>query len=144
MLRHGNLTDEMAKVASKWWADQLRTPAMLDNGDPSETGAITHALALLAQSRSRQGRTPEQVDMFEEALYKNLLVFNFYAIGCDYGPCKLLADSAKEVGFRLGMSCLPWKTQMFFLKNGGVEVSLGYGGDRVSILEGTEDDTISV
>ena len=43
------MNEELARKAAKWWADQLRNGAKLDNGDPSTTGAMTMMMGLLAQ-----------------------------------------------------------------------------------------------
>lgn len=135
-IRYGELTDNMAKVAAKWWADQLRGNAKLDNGDPSETGAMTCMMASVLQSRSATKRTPEDIDRFEETLYRKLLETTHFTIGVDYNPCGTLVDAAKEAGCYLGMSCLPWKTDMFFRTDDSIQVSLGYGAPRETILEG--------
>ena len=131
-IRHGNLTDAMAKTAARWWADHLRKGAKLDNGDPSDTGAMTHMLASIMQSKAATKRTPEDIDRFEETLYNKLFSpeFTYFTLSVDYGPCGTLADAAKEAECYLSMSCLPWKTQMFFMTDDSVTVSLGYGGDR--------------
>ena len=131
-IRHGNLTDAMAKTAARWWSDHLRKGAKLDNGDPSDTGAVTHMLASIMQSKAAQKRTPEDIDRFEEVLYRKLFSpeFTYFALSVDYGPCGTLADAAREAECYIGMSCLPWKTGMYFMTDDSIEVSLGYGGDR--------------
>ena len=141
MLRHGNLTHRMARTAARWWADHLRKGAKLDNGDRSDTGAVTHMMASVLQSKSAQKRTSEDIDRFEEVLYNKLFSpeFTYFSLGVDYGPCGTLADAAREAGCYLGMSCLPWKTNMFFMTDDSVMVSLGYGGDREK-LELMEDE----
>lgn len=79
-------------------------------------------------------RTPEQVDLFEKILCEKLLDFTGFWIGIDYNPWGLFVESAEAAGFELSMSCLPWKTNMYF-RDGTVKVSYGYGGEMKTILE---------
>lgn len=142
VLRHKKLTPDMAKIASKWWADQLRGNAKLDNGDKSDTGAMTFMMASILQSKNK--KTPEQIQAFEDALYKRLLEYNYFAMGVDYNACGILVDSAKDAGISISMGCLPWKTDMFFHKDDTIEVSLGYGAPRETIFVVSKENIHSV
>jgi len=135
-MRKTKLTDKMAKVAAKWWADHLRSGAKLDNADPSEIGAMTFMMASVLQSKMAKTRTLEQIQLFEDALYNKLLDYDDYWLGIDYHPWKIFNESAEEAGFELSSSCLPWKTNMYFEENGEVRVSYGYGATPKIILEG--------
>ena len=134
MIRHGDLTEDMARFASTWWADQLRGTAHWDNGDNSRTGQTTALLAMTVQSMESRKRSPESVDRFEEILYKKLLEYTSFCVSVDYNPCKILGDALQEAECK-GWSSLPIKTQMFFMFDDSIQVSLGYGGSRETILE---------
>lgn len=126
---------EMAKVAAKWWADRLRDGAKLDNADPSQAGGMAFMMGKMLQSKMAQKRSLEQVQLFEDILYRKLLDYDEFWIGIDYNPWGIFIESAEEAGFELSMSCLPWKTNMYFERSGEVKVSYGYGGDIKTILE---------
>jgi len=136
-MRKTKLSNEMAKVAAKWWADRLRESTKLDNADPSETGALTFMMAKILQSKMAEKRTLEQIQLFEDVLYKKLLDYDYYWIGIDYHPIKIFVEAAKEAGFELSMSCLPWKTNMYFGENGEIKVSYGYGAPLKIIRSST-------
>ena len=138
-MRKTKLSDEMAKVAAKWWADRLRGGAKLDNADPSETGAMTFMMGKMLQSSMAQKRTLEQIQLFEDILHKKLLDYDYFWIGVDYHPIEIFIEAAKEAGFQLGMSCLPWKTNMYFGENGEIKVSYGYGATPKTILESRKE-----
>jgi len=128
----------MAKVAAKWWADRLRDGAKLDNADPSETGALTFMMGSILQSRFAKNRTLEQIQIFEEVLYKRLLNYDNYWLGIDYHPWGMFIESAEEAGFELSSCCLPWKTNMYFKENGEITVSYGYGAPLKTIHSSKE------
>lgn len=134
-MRRSRLSDKMAKIAAKWWADRLREGAKLDNADPSETGFMTFMLGKMLQAKIAQGRTLEQIEAFEEALYRRLLDYDRYWLGIDYHPWGLFIESAEEAGFELSSTCLPWKTNMYFEESGEIKVSYGYGALLKTILE---------
>lgn len=113
---------EMAKKAAKWWADQLRGDAKLDNGD---NNPLTLGLALMCQDAEKKNLDLGLVDKFESELSNALAATNIKSIGTDYGPCVFLQDIADKVGLKLGMTSLPWKTMMLFSEN-TVKVSCGY------------------
>lgn len=133
------LTENMAKVAAKWWADRLREGAKLDNADPSKIGGMTFMMGKMLQSSMAQKRSFEQIQLFEDILYKKLLDYDHFWIGIDYHPIKIFIEAAKEAGFELSMSCLPWKTHMYFDESGEVTVRYGYGAQPKTILASTEE-----
>lgn len=135
-MRKTKLSDKMAKAAAKWWADRLRGNAKLDNADPSEIGAMTFMMGNIIQARAAEKRTLEQIQIFEDSLYKRLLDYDDYWLGIDYHPWKIFIESAEEAGFQLSGCCLPWKTSMYFEESGEIKVSYGYGAPLEIILEG--------
>jgi len=130
----------MAKVAAKWWTDHLRKGAKLDHGDPSQVGGMAVMMGHLTQHIAETKRTPEQEQAFEDALYEKFLDYDRHWVGIDYHPWGLFEESAKEAGFTLSSSCLPWKTNMYFSKNGEIKVILGYGGEPKIILDSVEEE----
>lgn len=120
---------ELARRAAKWWADHLRNGAKMDNGATDPSNLMAQSLAGLLQTKERSVRSDAQIQAFEDALYHRYLGLtgNYERMGdCDYDPCSLLVDAAKEADCDLGMASLPWKTSMLF-RNGRVEVKCGYG-----------------
>ena len=120
---------QVAKKAAKWWADHLRTPAKLDNGDPSENGLYTTMLATMLQSKERESVTPALVNAFEKQLAKQLTKeqSGYVYLGVDYDPCFELRNAADTVGLELGSTTLPWKTSMW-IDDGVIKIRCGYGG----------------
>lgn len=111
-----------AQVAAKWWADQLRYGAKIDNGDKSYTGAMTMVLAKMSQ----RSFSEEDCGLFEDAL-KSLIEKNgINSLRVDYHPDRSLEEAARIAGISLGMSDLPWKTHMDII-DGVVCVACGYG-----------------
>jgi hypothetical protein len=123
-----------AQKAAHWWADQLRNKATLDNGDKSRAGAMTQALAELLQEKETAGITPEQISKFETILTAKLLLedHRYFYFGVDYGPDRILAESAQQAGINPGMTVFPWKTTMSISDN-VITVSCGYQGKAVEI-----------
>ena len=128
------MKEELARKASKWWADQLRGQAKLDNGDTSEAGMFTALLAVLAQGVEAQKRGTSDADKFEQALYEALLPIerDWFSFGCDYGPDHFLSEAAKSAGVNLGMGGLPWKTMMWITRD-SVSVACGYHAQEVEL-----------
>ena len=111
------MEEKTAQKAAKWWADQLRRPAKLDNGDTSAMGAVTFGLAKSLQQSERGVLSDELIDSFEKELSKNILTEDPGCISCDYGPCEILVRSADNVALDLGSTLLPWKTDMLIRAN---------------------------
>ena len=125
---------ETAKKAAKWWADHLRGNARLDNGDRSETGAMTLVLATILQAKEKEKQSAEQIDRFEAELTKVLLKEkgNYVTVGVDYDPDYLLCVAAELAELPLGGATLPWKTTMW-IEDDSVKVRLGYQGELQSL-----------
>lgn len=121
------MEEKTALKAAKWWADQLRSPAKLDNGDESLSGAMTFALATMLQESERKGLQNDKIDAFEKELAIMLQTKgDKFILGVDYHPDKILHDAGTAAGLDLGMTGLPWKTVMW-IDNNTVTVKCGYG-----------------
>lgn len=133
------LPEEAARIAAKWWADRLREGAKLDHGPRSLEDTFAIGLGTYLQRRSARGRTPEQIQAFEDALFKELMEKKLFPItyvtGIDYHPTGIFLRAAEKAGIKLGGGCLPWKTHMYYI-DGEVKVSYGYGAPIESIQAG--------
>ena len=127
---------ETAEKAAKWWADHLRNGARLDNGDNSETGAMTLMMALLCQQGERANQNTEQIDSFEAHLADVLMTegldSNWVDTYVDYHPDHILSEAAQRAELDLGMTTLPWKTGMG-IRDDVITVRCGYGAEAVQL-----------
>ena len=126
---------EIAQKAAKWWADHLRHGSKFDNGDDSETGAITMMMSVLLNRSRLEQRPADDANKFENALSSQLLALGekkYLCFGVDYGPDYFLCQAADKAGIELGMSDLPWKTRMW-IREDVVKVAEGYGKSPVEI-----------
>ena len=123
----------VARTAAKWWADFLRNGnAPLDNGDKSETGAITFILASLLHSAETSNTRPDDAQKYEDALASILETqkdARWFSVGVDYGPDPILLEAARIANVDLGSTKLPWKTTMF-VDQGKITYRMGYGADE--------------
>lgn len=127
---------EVARLAAKWWADQLRQPATLDNGDDTSQGAMTASFAYMLQKMEREKQSADKIDAFENALANILERHNdpWFSFGVDYNPDRILSEAAEAAELDLGMTTLPWKTRMFATDE-QVKVSVGYRGEPQVIYQ---------
>jgi len=117
-----------AQKAAKWWADQLRGNAKLDNGD-RETGGMASLFGIMLQQAEKTKQSTEQVDAFEKSLADVLLKEQpRWGFGVDYHPDAILEAAAQSASLNLGMCTLPWKTTMF-IDGEKVTVRCGYGAE---------------
>lgn len=126
-----------ALAVANWWAG--KAGIVLGNGDHSERGGLTTALAVLAGA---QGQTiaPSKREAFVAALARRVSAElarqaerdtdyePSVTIGVDYSPDPMLADAAQEAGVSGG--AFPWKTMTWTYPT-HVVTSLGYGGKSV-------------
>ncbi len=126
------LDEVTARKAASWWADHLRNGAKLDNGDMSETGAMTMALGMMAQTTF----SATDAQNFEDALVDILVYGGEYGeiryLGVDYHPCGELQEAATKANVSLGSSDLPWKTSMYF-DGGKITFSEGYQAEMQTL-----------
>jgi len=127
---------KVARTAAKWWADFLRNGnAPLDNGDKSETGAMTFILASLLHSAETSNTRPDDAQKFEDALASILETQKderWFSIGVDYNPDRILLEAARIACVDLGSTKLPWKTSMH-IDQGKITYRLGYGGESKTL-----------
>lgn len=129
------MNKETSQKAAKWWADQLRGGAKLDNGDKSETGAMTFMLAAMLQVQETALLDSIKIQKFEDCLSEILQeteARSYFSFGVDYHPDGILCDAAEKAGVSLGMTTLPWKTTMW-INGDKVSVRCGYGAETVNL-----------
>ena len=103
------VSEDMAKAAAEWWAAKIDGSGHHDNGARD----LSNVLAGMLADTMIEMPNNEAITKFKDILSDKLLYcerYEHFHLGCDYGPCKLLANSAKEAG----VSChnFPWKTDM--------------------------------
>ena len=122
-------------VASKWWADKLRSvsPGNFNNGDSSSIGGMAMILATILAEDSKPSN--EAIDLFEEKLAatikKDVEKRGSMTLSVDYNPDWVLSGIAQEAG--VSTSGFPWKTTMW-IEGEKVSVSAGYGAPIENIF----------
>jgi len=137
----------VSQKAAKWWADQLRGTAKLDDGDNTLEGKMRAENAAMLQETEKQKQSPELINKFELELANIILVDNFdfeltntimmgqeriWKIGVDYHPDGLLQEAANRAGLPLEMTTLPWKTTMW-IEDEKITVHCGYSAKLVTL-----------
>lgn len=131
---------EAAKVAAQWWADQLRRPPKMDNGDP-ETAAIAHFM----QQQYPSIIPGKNIQAFQIALERKIIEEwesngkKSVLIEVDYHPDDILKAAAQESGIRLISGVLPIKT-LTWVDPGQVELKHGYGAKFQIIFGGVKNE----
>ena len=141
------------QAAAKWWADQLRAPALHRSGvnkPEGYSGDIWYDVMANAESADMPPLDEAQIAAFEAALIERLPAFcvennwrpadpgwgNRY-LGVDYHPSGILKAAAEAVGLSL-TGRLPSKSAMW-IDPGEVRVARGYGQPPVSIYPPPEE-----
>lgn len=133
---HYKPTELTTDRAVELWKRMLRDPKY-DNlgerrdqatGDEQFTSAMAETMTRMIPSNVAD----ELLDKFGDELRERLLnpSGNFYehlTLDVDYGPCRMLRESAEAVGLQVQF---PWKTIMH-VYNDHVRVSCGYGAEPV-------------
>lgn len=130
------------KAAVDWWGEAIKSPKF-DNGDKSDTGAMTTIMMTLA---SGDRPSDEQIQEFKQE-YAKLLKFSFAGCwylddpsrgaglrcqGVDYHPHGEMLQAAEKAG--ISPKRFPIKTNMW-VDPGRVTVSYGYGAPLKVIYE---------
>ena len=91
------MNKNVAQKAAKWWADQLRGSAKLDNGDESVAGAMTSILSAMLQETEKQKQDPELVDKFEVELTNVIMEQeHIWTISVDYQSRRFIARRGEQ------------------------------------------------
>ena len=133
------ISAEAARMAAKWWADQLRNGYVDDNGDHGPNGMMGQVLSSMVQASRRHLYTKEAVDKFE-GLLAELIQATAHGyrlvLDVDYHPGPLLYESLEGAGLPTSFG-LPCKTTMIIM-GAEIKVSAGYGAPYTT-LGATED-----
>lgn len=119
---------EVCDTAALWWGEKVGGGGSHhDNGDRTGASGLAGIFAdLLSEHVS-----DEKTLLFSEILSKKFMEYyhtgrETIIVDCDYAPCGILSDAAKEAGIKA--SNFPWKTSMHIRYNDGeVLVKNGYG-----------------
>lgn len=122
--------EALFEVAADWWVDKTFNKLFnQNNGEPD------HNLFLnFCASKSREGITKEQIDIFRSELIKGLRSDDrgWIFIGVDYHPGQYLAEACEKA--KINDICLPCKTDMhIYTDDGYITVSFGYGAPHIQI-----------
>lgn len=129
--------DILCKAAAKWWGNKIRgNGSHHDNGDREGMGGIAGVLADMMNKPIDDA----DVDKFEVILSEKIRArnekyggYSYMSIYCDYGPDRILYDSAKEAGIETNN--FPWKTGMYIdFGEGKIEVRDGYRASMKKIF----------
>jgi hypothetical protein len=142
---------QVAKIAAKWWTDQLAVKSKQDAGDKSISIA-----ASLAENEARKFNplTAQKLAAFQSHLEASLLAFIqetkwpkeelwrgsslkvVKIVKVDYDPDRILKEAAAKAD--IDQLHFPIKTIMW-LDPDGIKVSSGYGGKIEEITDNEND-----
>jgi hypothetical protein len=126
------LSKDIAKIASEWWADKVYRLPSHNNGDLGETSVFAGMLAdMLSKPIGLDTR-----DRFVEELTNSLVEYAkeyhgaYICLDCDYAPDQILSNAARKTG--VDLANFPWKTSMHVCPS-EVRVKDGYGAPWLTI-----------
>jgi hypothetical protein len=100
---------EAVEATVEWWANQLRNPPKLDNGD-----AVATAVAAVMLADCRNQPTDGQIRVFSDSLREiigeNMRTQSPFFIRVDYDPDLTLHAALLAAGIDNSTGLLPWKT----------------------------------
>lgn len=117
------------EIAASWWTARLQC-LHHDNGakDPINMKAMFFADMLAAKHKP----TNDQLKKFKDALESRIRKMDYVYLACDYSPCTVLAEAAKEA--EISLNVFPYKVTTY-IEDGKFMVSDGYGAPTVEITE---------
>lgn len=132
--------EQIIEIASSWWAEVIKD-AKLDCGANSSDEILATALGEMlkkpvAEDNSKlfKEKLKEYLDKaFDDKIIK--IGMGSIILGCDYNPCKILYDLAKECD--ISENNFPWKTTMWIGKN-YCKVRYGYSSPIENLFESEE------
>lgn len=124
------ISEREIKVAAAWWAEAVMCPKHDALGKTRD--AVMEFSQVLADLNSKPVLMTQSSE-FESHLRAELRIAvvgrEWYVLGVDYDPDKILADCGRASG----ITDFPWKTIMW-LKPGSVAVRHGYGAEIQELL----------
>lgn len=135
--------EQLINVAVDWWTEKITGLHKHDNGERSLNALLGMAMA----DYGMKAVTLEQEKTFREELKKSIMEYiddcgdfclgRGIFIGCDYGPCEVLAKAAEKAG--INVLNFPFKTDMQ-ITTYRVSVSDGYAQPWKIIFEARRDE----
>lgn len=128
--------EQIINTAVKWWSNKIARPERHSNGasDPS------NLMAMFIADMGTKTVTDDKIKIFEDCLRSSLSETYDEEFGngngwqiwlsCDYSPCRLLEEAAKEAG--ISVLNFPFKTHMVIHKD-KMQVSDGYAQPYVEL-----------
>lgn len=117
-----NEIDKIVDLATNWWMEIIQDPKF-DNGDTSQTGALSMMLSKMLVKDTNQEQLNKFKSLLQTKIYENLAYDKDYILSVDYGPCRDLYEVAQESG--ISENNFPCKTDMWIGKDHLI-VSYGY------------------
>ena len=114
--------DKIIDLATNWGVDVIQNPKF-DNGDTSQTGAISMIISKMLVKDTNQEQLDKFKQIIQNKIYENLAYDRDYILSVDYGPCRDLYEAAQESG--ISENNFPCKTTMWIGKDHLI-VSYGY------------------
>lgn len=117
------VTKEAMEKAVNWWAEKVGGSQPHSNGNDG----LASVMACMMADVGRKPVSESQIAVFKEELAKRITEVGERSrifLSCDYGPCKMLSESAEIAG--INVLNFPFKTDMTILDGKKVLVSDGY------------------
>lgn len=117
------VTKEAIEKAVNWWAEKVGGSQPHSNGDDG----LASVMACMMADVGRKPVSKVQIATFKEELAKRIAEAGDRSqifLSCDYGPCKMLSESAEIAG--INVLNFPFKTDMTIRDGKEVLVSDGY------------------
>ncbi len=114
------VTKEAMEKAVNWWAEKV-------GGSQPHSNGLASVMACMMADVGRKPVSESQIAVFKEELAKRITEVGERSrifLSCDYGPCKMLSESAEIAG--INVLNFPFKTDMTILDGKKVLVSDGY------------------
>lgn len=135
--------EQLINAAVDWWTEKVTGLHHHDNGEQS----LDAFIGMMMADRCMKAVTAEQEKIFRDELKKTITAHfddrddfclgRGIFVGCDYGPCKVLAEPAEKAG--INVLNFPFKTDMC-ITTYSVSVSDGYAQPWKIIFEARRDE----
>jgi len=131
------INEKLLEAAADWCIKQITTNSPnWDNGarreDMGATADMMWLLGNYSALKSREGITPEKIEIFKKTLIEQVKDRNSVILVVDYGPDQFLYEAAKKADIE--SNAFPCKTVMW-IDNKGVSARLGYGAEVKTICK---------
>lgn len=119
---------KMCDIAAKWWADKCDGHTIHDNGAYDAANDLAMILADMMNKPVSKKTKQTFIEHLSAKILEKANHYKLYYLDCDYSPCRILAETANEVG--IDLSNFPFKTTMVIdPKEKKIVVYDGYGAE---------------